>query len=441
MAYNHLVGSSGSHSFACAARVSRVFCGATALLGALALGSGCSDDSDDGVTAGSGGSAGSAGAAGAAGNGGTGGSGGNAGSAGTGSSGGGAGAGGAGGGANGPSGTLRVLSTGPELRAPTTAAVRGENLWVVNGQLGGLFGGAAPVLPFNVVSVPLAGGAVGATAIELPGDDFYPEGIASASDGTLFVGSLPLGTVVRVAPDSTTATPFVQPGVAERGVVGLEVDDARELLWFCDTNPLAAVPGGAIVGVSLAEGTEVVRHAMPNPGEGADADAGVPPEGDAGDAGTPAAPAGTPTFCNDLIVDSTGNIFATDSTGRIFRVPAASATTANSASVWLEVPEIGAPEPGGFGANGLDIVGDTLVIINIGSGSLVAVDPSSANPASTVRPISLTLDGAPATLCGPDGLETVPGSTTDVVVIENGGCPNPPGGDGDRVVRVTLDLD
>jgi hypothetical protein len=250
--------------------------------------------------------------------------------------------------------------------------------------------------------------------------------------------------VLRVAADSTTATPFVAAGVAERGVVGLEVDDARELLWFCDTNPLATVPGGAIVGVSLDDGSEVVRHAMPNRGDSAGGDAGPSPEGDAGadDAGTPVQPApGAPTFCNDLIVDSSGNLFATDSSGRIFRVPAANAMTANSASVWLDVPQIGPPMPGGFGANGLDIVGGSLVIINIGSGGLVAVDPESANPASTVRTISLTLDGAPATLCGPDGLETVPGSTTDVVVIENGGCANPPGGDGDRVVRVTLDLD
>ncbi len=66
--------------------------------------------------------------------------------------------------------------------------------------------------------------------------------------------------------------------------------------------------------------------------------------------------------------------------------------TPNSASVWLNVPEIGPPMPGGFGANGLDLVGDSLIIAN---GDLVAVDPTSNNPASTVRVISLTLDGAP----------------------------------------------
>ncbi|MEO8183762.1 MAG: hypothetical protein ABI895_33475 [Deltaproteobacteria bacterium] len=344
-------------------------------------------------------------------------------------------------GPSGPSGTLEVLSTAPELRAPTTAAVRGNNLWVVNGQLNGLFGGALTNLPFTVVSLPLTGGDIGSTVVELPEDDFYPEGIAAAADGTLYVGSVNLGIIVKVPADSTTASVFVPAGVAERAVVGLTVDENRDLLWFCDSKPGAPGATGAIVGVSLDDGSEVVRHAMPNPGSMGAVDAGTPLDagadaGAAGAAATPA-PAAVATFCNDVIVDSTGNIFATDSSGRIFRVPAANVMTANSASVWLSVPEIAPPMPGGFGANGLDIVGNWLVIAN---GGLVAVNPNSNNPASTVRTISLTLDGAPATLCGPDGLQTVPGSNTDLVVVENGGC-NPPSGDGDRVVRITLDLD
>ena len=396
-----------------------------ALCGTL-LGVACdSSDDIDVVGAGSGGGAGMGASAGSGGDAGSGGSGGSGDA-----------------GPSGPSGTLKVLSTAAGLRAPTTAAVRGNNLWVVNGQLSGLFGGPAPMQPFNVVSLPLTGGDLTDAVVVLPGDTFYPEGIAAAADGTLYVGSLNLGTVVKVPADSTTASAFVAPGVAQRGVVGLTVDDTRNLLWFCDSNPLSTAPTGAIVGVSLDDGTEVVRHAMPNPGSGTAPgagalDAGADAGADAGDAGAPPPAAGVATFCNDLIVDATGNIFATDSSGRIFRVPTASVMTANSASVWLSVPAIAPPMPGGFGANGIDIVGGTMIIAN---GGLVAVDPNSNNPAATVRTISLTLDGAPATLCGPDGLQAVPGSMTDLVVVENGGCANPPGGDGDRVVRITLDL-
>jgi hypothetical protein len=90
--------------------------------------------------------------------------------------------------------------------------------------------------------------------------------------------------------------------------------------------------------------------------------------------------------------------------------------------------------PGGFGANGIDLVGTTLIIASNG---LVAVDSTSNDPSSTVRTIALREGNAAATLCGPDGLQTVPDSTTELVVVENGSCmPSR-----ERVVKVTLDLD
>jgi len=211
-----------------------------------------------------------------------------------------------------------------------------------------------------------------------------------------------------------------------RVVQARAVDEARDRLWFCDSSPTAA--GGALVGVNLDTGEEEVRHAMPDrAAPGGDADAGA----DAGTADAGAA-TGTPTFCNDVIVTPAGVIFATDSSGRIFRVAAADFDTPNSASVWLDDPAI--TVVGGFGANGIDLVGDDLIIASNG---LVAVDSTSNNPASTVRTLSLTEGGAAATLCGPDGLQTVPGSTNQIVVVENGSCTAAR----ERVVRVTLDLD
>lgn len=336
-----------------------------------------------------------------------------------------------------PSGTVSVLSADPALRGPTTAALRGNDVWVVNGQLGGLFGGPAPVPPFTVVSVPLAGGALGGQVVTLPNpDNYYPEGIASAPDGTLFVGSLSLGVITRIPAGSTTpdAAPFVAAGVAQRGVVGLAVDEPRNILWFCDSGPKAPVPGGALVGVSLtagaagAAGVEVVRHSMPNPG--------ASPAENAASVNTSAPAGGVTTFCNDIIIDpTTRDVLASDSNGgRIFRVPAADVLTPNSARVWLSAPELAAPASGGYGANGLDFAAGALITC-ISSGDLIAIDPRSSNPASTLRTIRLD-----QSLCGPDGLEAVPGSPNDIVVIENGYCPHLPGGDRDRVSRVTLQL-
>ena len=133
-----------------------------------------------------------------------------------------------------------------------------------------------------------------------------------------------------------------------------------------------------------------------------------------------------------MIVDGSGNVFATDSSGRVFRVPAANATVANSATVWLDDPAI--TVVGSFGANGIDIVGDHMIIAS--NGRLVAVDAASSNPASTLRILNLTEAGAAVTLCGPDGLQAVP-NTNDIVVVENGSCT----AGRERVVRVTLDLD
>jgi sugar lactone lactonase YvrE len=398
---------------------------AVAALAAAGVFSACGDDETALGTGGSGGGTGVGGSAGL---------GGSAGSVDAGS----AGSGGSGltdaGNGSGVTGTVTQLSADAALLFPTTAAFRGTDVFVVNGQLNAL--GGTPALPFTVVSVPLTGGAINNT-INLPGNSFFPEGIAAAADGTLYVGSTQQGIIVRVPSATTTpdATPFVAAGVAQRGVVGLEVDAAHSLLWFCDSNP--AGPGGAaLVGVDLANGTEAVRHTVPNPGaSNADAglDAGVDAGADAGaDAGDAGASTGPTAFCNDVVVQSTGNVFFTDSSGRVFRIPSASVRTPNSAQVWLEGSSVASLTPGGFGANGLALVGDQLIIGN--TDHLIAVDPDSNNAASTVRSISLTESGAAVTLCGPDGLETVPNSNTDLVVVENGSCTAAR----ERVVRVSL---
>jgi len=391
---------------------------AVAALASAGVFSACGDDETAIGTAGSGGGTGLGGSAGLGGGAGSV----DAGTAGNGGS-------GTDAGGSGLTGTVTQLSADAALLFPTTAAYRGDDVFVVNGQLNALAG--TPALPFTVVSVPLAGGAINNT-INLPGNNFFPEGIAAAADGTLYVGSTQQGIIVRVPPTTTTpdATPFVAAGVAQRGVIGLEVDAGHNLLWFCDSNP--AGPGGAaLVGVDIANGTEAVRHNIPNPTSPI-ADAGA----DAGDAGADAGDAGATTgptaFCNDVVVQSNGNVFFSDSSGRLYRIPSASVRTPNSAQVWLQGPSVAAPAPGGFGINGLAFVGDQLIIGN--TDRLSAVDPDSNNAAATVRSISLAENGTPITLCGPDGLETVPGSSTDLIVVENGSCTAAR----DRVVRVSL---
>ncbi|MEO8178411.1 MAG: hypothetical protein ABI895_06215 [Deltaproteobacteria bacterium] len=320
----------------------------------------------------------------------------------------------------GPSGTLRVLAADAQvLQRPTTAAFRGQELWIAIGQLSVLFSsdGGQPVLPFQALSLPLTGGALGAQKVALPGPDYYPEGTASAPDGTLYIGSIMQGAIVKVPAGSTAAAPFVSKPTVKRGVIGLTVDMGRQLLWFCDSNPKLedAKKAGDLVGVQLADGKEVVRHALPN------ADGKAP-------------------FCNDVIVSPDGALWLTDSAvGRVFRVPAQQALQPNSAAVWAAGDEVRPPASGGSGANGLDWIEGKLVVANVGRGTLVQLDPNSADPGRGAQLIALTdaQTQAPATLCSPDGVERVPGSKDKLVVVENGGCPAKQ----PRIVEVTLRLD
>jgi sugar lactone lactonase YvrE len=314
------------------------------------------------------------------------------------------------------SGVVRVLSAQADvLQRPTTAAFRGQTPWVSIGQLSALFSpDGHPALPFSAISIDLEHATLGSDKIELPGPDYHPEGIASASDGTLYIGSIMQGVIMKVPAGSTKAVPFVRAGVAQRGVLGVTVDAARQLLWFCDSNPKLedSKKAGELVGVRLSDAAEAVRHTLP-------------PLGD------------KPAFCNDVIVDPTGVVWVTESAGgRVFRVPAASALAANSADAWLTGGAIGPPPSGGSGANGIEWLEGRLIVANVGVGTLVELDPASTATDRGARIISLVdAAHAPVTLCSPDGVERVPGSKNALVVVENGGCASKT----PRVVEVTLD--
>jgi len=314
-----------------------------------------------------------------------------------------------------PSATVRVLTAdATKLQRPTTAAFRGQTLFVSIGQLSALFGkDQKPNLPFAALSVSRETGTFNSESVTLPGDDYYPEGIASAPDGTLYIGSIVQATIMKVPATSTTAEPFLKKGVARRGVLGLTVDAPRQLLWFCDTGPKLPdeKKAGELVGVKLSDGTEVARHALP------------PQDG-------------KPPFCNDVIAGPDGTLWITESaSGRLFRVPAAAALEANSASVWLAGGEIGASDKG-FGANGVEWVDGKLIVANVGRGTLVELDPQSEAPDRGAHTLALVDEKtrAPMPLCSPDGVELVPGSKNAVVIVENGGCDSKT----PRLVEVTL---
>jgi DNA-binding beta-propeller fold protein YncE len=312
----------------------------------------------------------------------------------------------------GSSGTITVLGEG--FSTPTTVAVRGDTAWVPEGQFTHLpaLGGTTPPEPFAVRSIALDGDGVLATSIDLPGDDFYPEGIATDPDsGDLYVASVYTGEIVKIESGSSTAERFVAPAPAtlERGGFGLRVDTARRLLWACDSNLGAspALPGGTLVGLDLDDAGVVVRHELP--------------EG---------------SICNDIAIDANGGLYVTETAaGAVYYIDPDDVLTPDSAERWLSAPEIAPPMPGALGANGIALTGGRMFIANTSAGTLIRVDPGAADPASTASVVRLT-DGSSSTalvLSGPDGV--LPLSDTELLVVENGFA----GPGNNRLLRVTLD--
>lgn len=109
----------------------------------------------------------------------------------------------------------------------------------------------------------------GADGLELPGDAFYPEGIAIGGDGTVYVGSLATGEVVRFPGGTGPAETFVASGGALTNTVGLLYDSARSIIWACTSN-LTTFAGAAVVGLNEADGSVasvLAQHDDPLPHE------------------------------------------------------------------------------------------------------------------------------------------------------------------------------
>ena len=246
----------------------------------------------------------------------------------------------------GNTGTVTVLAEG--LVTPTTVAVKEGVAFVPEGQFVrlGVLGGLFQARPISLEGAGVLDDR--ALRVQLPGNDFFPEGIAADPvTNDLYVGSIFNGSIIKF-PDGQRRQVFAgrAPTVLQRGALGLRVDNARNLLWACDSS--LAIPGGTVTGLSLANGAVVVTHELP-----------------------------ANSLCNDIILDAAGNLLVTETlVGQVFRIDAANALTPNSAALFLATAEIAPPAAGQLGANGLAIAGvsNILFVANTFAGTLVRFD-------------------------------------------------------------------
>lgn len=225
----------------------------------------------------------------------------------------------------------------------------------------------------------------GRESVALPGEALYPEGIAIAADGTILVGSLREGSILRVPPgaEAAEAEPYAAPGANGMvSTVGLHADETRGLLWACSSDP----------GVSPLTGASPPALKWFDLATGAAAGSAELPEGG---------------FCNDVAADADGNIYVSDSFApRILVLPAG----AGELTTWLSDPAFAGD---GFNLNGIAVAGGALHAVKYNSGELFRVPIGEDGAAGA--PEAVALERA---LELPDGLRA---AGDDLLVVEGAG--------------------
>src|SRR5580700_1257095 len=130
-------------------------------------------------------------------------------------------------------------------------------------------------------------------SIPIPGTKAFPESITSKSDGTLYVGRLGDGGIVRINPRTHENVIFVRPGaLGSRSILEVFADEASNTLWAC-SNDLSAL-GAPATGSDTGSGLKACDLKTGN----GKRSVSLP---------------GPHAFCNDITVDAQGSIYATDS--------------------------------------------------------------------------------------------------------------------------------
>jgi hypothetical protein len=293
------------------------------------------------------------------------------------------------------SGVVAQLTQG-EIGIPTTVTVADGVAWLVESQFDRyepfVGQGMGEPAPFRLIGLQLNGNTY--SEIPLP-PNFFPEGITATNGGRLFVGSVRTGAIYMVAPGASEAEAFYSD--LRPSTIGMTVSNDNQTLWVCNTDLSVTPPTGLVIGLGISDRARVGTHELP-----------------ATDAGA---------FCNDLVMSPDGALWITESFGgRILRIAPENLTTDNSIDIWLEDENLTGPMAGTFGANGITVLGGQLYTVVTDRAALFSIDPTLENPTGDdLRLVTLNdLDGDRVTLVRPDGITAIPGSNTDMLIVENG---------------------
>ena len=189
-------------------------------------------------------------------------------------------------------------------------------------------------------------------SISIPGTKAFPESITSTTDGTLYVGRLGDGGIVRVTPRTGESTIFVRPGaLGSRSIAGVFADETSNTLWACsnDLSRLGAPAtgsdtGSALKAFDLKTGNGKRSVSLPGPH----------------------------AFCNDITVDARGAVYVTDSANpTILKLSIGAAAF----EVFAQDTSFSSPQTGAAGLDGIAFGSDgNLYVTNYTAGELVRVE-------------------------------------------------------------------
>ena len=222
-------------------------------------------------------------------------------------------------------------------------------------------------------------------AIYVPDPNFAPEGIAAASDGSLYIGSLTQGRIIQVSPDDQSVRQFVPNGEAGLvSVLGLHVSQNSKFVLACSSDPgLSAFTGSAppaLVRFDRETGELSGRYELP--------DGGI--------------------ICNDITELPDGTILATDSfRPRIYALRPG----ADSLDIWFVDSQF---EGEGFNLNGIAYDDGNVYVVRYNSGTLHRIPVDKTGRAESSIELSLSRP-----LSAPDGLNAL--GDGRFLVVEGGG--------------------
>jgi len=211
-----------------------------------------------------------------------------------------------------------------------------------------------------------AGGAPAVTEITLPGTLVFPESITSTSDGTLIVGSLGHGNVMRIAPGKTQAMEWIKPGTSGlNGVLGVFADEKGKNLWVCSNNLDGKGEATSVMSFDLKTGAPKGTYLLPGQGP----------------------------LCNDIAVAPGGTAYVSDTRQAQILMLKPGAKTL----------EVAAKDPVLAGADGLAFGDKTTLYVNsVSSGKLVRLQlgPDGMSKSIVELKLSRPLDR-------PDGMRAI----------------------------------